>query len=92
MGLPNSAGFLWGIVHGFPYWGEYNANFIFSFSAAVSCCMFANITLILILIDVQYLQNVICGIEKGLNDQNVRSSPKIPPPNKVSHSAALGGD
>ena len=70
MGLPNWAGFLWGVVHGFPYWGEYNTNFIFSFSAAVSCCMYANITQILILIDVQYLQNVICGIEKGLNDQN----------------------
>ena len=32
--------------------------------------MYTNIMLVLILIDVQYLQNVVFGIEKGSNGQN----------------------
>ena len=45
--------------------------------------------LILILIDVQYLQNVVFSFEKGLDGQNYPSSSShylIKKPSKISHS------
>ena len=53
--------------------------------------------LILILIDVQYLQNVVFYFDKGLNDQMHSSSDvhhliKISTPSKIFHSPSTTGD
>ena len=50
--------------------------------------------LILILIDVQYSQEAVFTIEKGLNGQNHSSSSQHPvkkSPGKISDSSLLGG-
>ena len=51
--------------------------------------------LILVLINVQYILNVVFSFEKGSNDQNHSSSdshhPITPPPSKISHLPNLSG-
>ena len=49
---------------------QLNQNFIFSFLAAVIITVINFDMLILILINVQYLQNVVFSLENGLNSQN----------------------
>ena len=54
--------------------------------------MHIDVALILILIDVQHLQDVVCSFKKGSNGQNYSSSdshhPIKMPPKKISRSAS----
>ena len=62
-------------------------NFIFSSCTIfilTSYSLYTQVMLILILINVQYLQNVVFGFEKSSNDQNHSSSSSCHPNKKIS--------
>ena len=79
-----------------------NKHFIFSCSHCsstifilISYSLFTQVMLSFVLINVQYLQNVVFSFEKGLNGQVYSSSDsnhliKKNPPSKISHSPYLG--